>query len=66
MVLPGEGCVMTEEEFERRKKEIEDNASPDYCMCGDVITHSAWLAGHQPVSELDYYLTTLYLEYNKQ
>lgn len=35
---------------------IEENASKDYCMCGSPVEHSAWLAGHTPVSEYDYYM----------
>ena len=50
---------MTKDDYDRRKKDILDNASPDYCMCGDVVTHSAWSAGHQPVAELDYCLWEL-------
>lgn len=42
-----------------RIAEVEEHAPADCCMCGSPMDHSAWDAGHTPVSMRDYHTTQL-------
>jgi len=48
--------MTTRQELLNWIKTCEENASPDYCMCGDLVDHDAWNAGHVPVSEYSHYV----------
>ena len=42
--------------------EVELHKEDNVCMCVDYMDHSAWHAGHSPVSMYEYYLDKAHKE----